>query len=41
MIAVFAPASIVMSFSIGIPALLLALPVILLILRDPVWKETD
>ena len=41
MIAVFAPASIVMSFSIGIPALLLAVPVILLILRDPVWKETD
>jgi membrane protease YdiL (CAAX protease family) len=41
MVAVFAPASIVMSFSIGIPALLLAVPVILLILRDPVWKETD
>jgi len=41
MIAVFTPASIVMSFSIGIPGLLLAVPVILLILRDPVWKETD
>lgn len=41
MVAVFAPASIVISFSIGIPALLLALPVILLILRGLVWKETD
>ncbi len=41
MVAVFTPASIVLSFSIGLPALLLALPVILLILRDPVWKETD
>ena len=41
MIAVFTPASIVMSFSIGIPGLLLAVPVILLILRDPIWKEPD
>jgi len=41
MFAVFAPASIVMSFSIGIPGLLLAVPVILLILRDPIWQETD
>jgi len=41
MLAVFVPTSIVMSFTIGIPALLLALPVILLILRDPIWKETD
>jgi uncharacterized protein len=41
MIAVFAPASIIWSFSIGIPGLLLAVPVILLILRDPIWKETD
>jgi membrane protease YdiL (CAAX protease family) len=40
-IAVFVPTSVVMSFTIGIPGLLLALPVILLILRDPVWKETD
>ncbi len=41
MVAVFTPASIVMSFSIGIPGLLLAVPVILLILRDPIWKQTD
>ena len=41
MLAVFTPVSIIMSFTIGIPALLLALPVILLILRDPIWKETD
>jgi membrane protease YdiL (CAAX protease family) len=41
MLAVFTPASIVWSFSIGIPGLLLAVPVILLILRDPIWKETD
>jgi hypothetical protein len=30
-----------MSFSIGIPGLLLGVPVLLLILRDPIWKETD
>jgi membrane protease YdiL (CAAX protease family) len=41
MMAVIAPTSVIMSFSIGIPGLLLALPVILLILRDPVWKEVD
>lgn len=41
MMAVIAPSSVIMSFSIGIPGLLLALPVILLILRDPVWKEVD
>lgn len=41
MIAVFTPASLVMSFSVGIPGLLLAVPVILLILRDPIWKATD
>jgi membrane protease YdiL (CAAX protease family) len=41
MVAVFTPASIVTSFSIGIPGLLLAVPIILLILRDPIWKETD
>jgi hypothetical protein len=41
MVAVFTPVSIVMSFSIGIPGLLLAVPVILLILRDPIWRETD
>jgi membrane protease YdiL (CAAX protease family) len=41
MLAVITPTSMIMSFTIGIPALLLALPVILLILRDPIWKETD
>ena len=41
MLAVFVPTSIVMSFSIGIPALLLGTLIILLILRDPIWKETD
>ena len=41
MLVVVAPASIIWSFTIGIPGLLLALPIILLILRDPVWKETD
>jgi len=35
------PVSIVMSFGIGIPALVLCVPVILLLLRDPIWKETD
>jgi uncharacterized protein len=41
MAAVVTPVSIVMSFGIGIPALLLCALVILLILRDPIWKETD
>ena len=41
MAAVVTPASIVMSFGIGIPALVLCALVILLLLRDPVWKETD
>jgi membrane protease YdiL (CAAX protease family) len=41
MVAVYTPASIVLSFSIGIPGLLLALPILLLILRDPIWKVTD
>jgi membrane protease YdiL (CAAX protease family) len=41
MVAVVAPVSIVMSFGIGIPALILCGLVVLLLLRDPVWKETD
>jgi uncharacterized protein len=41
MAAVVTPVSIAMSFGIGIPALLLCALVILLILRDPIWKETD
>ncbi len=39
--AVVAPVSLVMSFGIGLPALVLCALVVLLILRDPVWKETD
>ena len=41
MAAVVTPVSMVMSFGIGIPALVLCALVILLLLRDPVWKETD
>jgi membrane protease YdiL (CAAX protease family) len=41
MAAVVAPVSIVMSFGIGIPGLVLCALVILLLLRDPIWKETD
>ncbi len=41
MLAIYMPTSIIWSFTIGIPGLLLAVPVILLILRDPVWRETD
>jgi membrane protease YdiL (CAAX protease family) len=41
MVAVVTPVSIVMSFGIGIPGLVLCALVILLILRDPIWKETD
>jgi membrane protease YdiL (CAAX protease family) len=41
MIAVVTPISIVMSFGIGIPALVLCALVVLLLLRDPIWKETD
>ena len=41
MTGVVMPVSIVMSFGIGIPGLVLSALVILLILRDPIWKETD
>ena len=41
MAAVVTPASIAMSFGIGIPGLVLCALVILLLLRDPIWKETD
>jgi uncharacterized protein len=41
MVAVVTPVSIVWSFGIGIPALVLCTLVILLLLRDPIWKETD
>jgi CAAX protease family protein len=40
-VAVVTPLSMVMSFGIGLPALVLCVPVILLILRDPIWKETE
>ena len=41
MVAVVTPVSMVLSFGIGIPALVLCALVVLLLLRDPVWKETD
>lgn len=41
MAAVVTPISIAMSFGIGVPALVLCGLVVLLLLRDPVWKETD
>jgi hypothetical protein len=34
------PASMLFSFGIGIPSLVLGAIVVLLILRDPVWKVT-
>ena len=41
MVMVVAPTSMALSFGIGIPALVLCGLVVLLILRDPVWKEID
>lgn len=41
MVAVVTPVSIVMSFGIGVPALALSALVVLLLLRDPVWKQID
>jgi uncharacterized protein len=41
LVGVVTPVSIVMSFGMGIPALVLCALVVLLLLRDPVWKETD
>jgi hypothetical protein len=40
-IAVVAPTSTIYSFGIGLPALLLGAIVVLLLLRDPVWKELE
>jgi membrane protease YdiL (CAAX protease family) len=40
MVAVVAPTSTIYSFGIGLPALLLGALVVVLLLRDPVWKET-
>ncbi len=39
--AVVAPTSVIYSFGIGLPALLLGAIVVLLLLRDPVWRETE
>ena len=41
MAAVVMPISMAMSFGIGLPALVLCALVILLLLRDPIWKEKD
>lgn len=41
MAVVVTPASMALSFGIGVYALLLCVPVVLLLLRDPVWKEVD
>ena len=40
-VAVVAPTSVIYSFGIGLPALLLGGLVVLLLLRDPVWQETE
>ncbi|MCX6080710.1 MAG: CPBP family intramembrane metalloprotease [Chloroflexi bacterium] len=40
-LAVIAPTSALYSFGIGLPTLLLGGIVVLLLLRDPVWKEVD
>jgi membrane protease YdiL (CAAX protease family) len=39
MLAVVAPVSVIYSFGMGLPALLLGAGVVALLLRDPVWKE--
>jgi membrane protease YdiL (CAAX protease family) len=41
MLALVVPINIVLSFGIGIPGLALCALVVLLLLRDPVWKETE
>lgn len=41
MAAVVTPVSMVMSFGIGVPALVLCGLVVLLLLRDPIWQEMD
>ena len=41
MLAVVAPTSTLYSFGMGLPALLLGALVVLLLLRDPIWKETQ
>ena len=39
--AVVAPTSVIYSFGIGLPALLLGALVVLLLLRDPIWKAVE
>lgn len=41
MLAVVAPTSTLYSFGMGLPTLLLGAIVVLLLLRDPIWKETQ
>jgi membrane protease YdiL (CAAX protease family) len=41
MAAVVTPVNMALAFGIGIPGLILGALVVLLLLRDPVWKETD
>lgn len=41
MVALVRPTSMVFSFGIGIPALALGALVVLLLLRDPVWREAE
>ena len=41
MLAVIAPTSTLYSFGMGLPALLLGTIVVLLLLRDPIWKVTE
>ncbi len=40
-VALVTPTNIVLSFPMGIPALVLCALVVLLLLRDPVWRETE
>jgi membrane protease YdiL (CAAX protease family) len=40
-VVVVVPSSVLYSFGIGLPTLLLGAIIVLLLLRDPVWKETE
>jgi len=40
-VAVVAPTSVIYSFGLGLPALALGALVVLLLLRDPIWKATE
>jgi uncharacterized protein len=40
MLMIFKPSDNTFAFGLGIPSLVLAAMVVLLLLRDPVWKET-